>query len=115
MGFSAGVGECELRHADGELKLHVARAASRAFDPMADRAALHRDDLLQAVAPVGRGGEAEEVAGGGAPDGGLERERGQVVALVDHDQAVVGEERFEIVDRLEALDHRKVDDPSASA
>ncbi len=53
-----------------------------------------------------------------APDGGLEGQRGQMVALVDHDQAVVGEERFEIVYRLEALDHCQVDDagqPSPAA
>ena len=77
---------------------------------MADRAALHRDDLLQPVAAVGGGGEAEEVAGGGVPDGGLEGERRQVVALVDHDQPVAAEERVEVVDRFEALDHREVDD-----
>ncbi len=39
----------------------------------------------------------------------------QVVALVDHDQAVAAEERFEVVDRLEALDHRQVDDPGEFA
>ena len=38
-----------------------------------------------------------------------------MVALVDHDQAVVGEEGVEIVDRFEALDHRQVDDPGQLA
>lgn len=55
------------------------------------------------------------MAGGGVPDGSFEGERGQVVALVDHDQTVAAEERVEIVDRFEALDHREVDDPGQLA
>ena len=31
------------------------------------------------------------------------------MALVDHDQAIAAEERFEVVDGLEALNHREVD------
>ena len=45
----------------------------------------------------------------------LERERRQVVALVDDDEPVGAEERFQVVDRLEALDHRQVDDAGALA
>ena len=55
------------------------------------------------------------MAGGRLSDVGLERDGRQVVALVDHDQAVVAEERVEVVDGLEALDHREVDDPGEFA
>ena len=34
-----------------------------------------------------------------------------MVAFVDHDQPVAAEERVEVVDCFEALDHREVDDP----
>jgi len=102
----SGTGECEPGLAHDQLEADLAGWAVAACDPLADRAALHRDDFLQPVAAVGSGGETEEVAGGGVPDGSLERERGQVVALVDHDQAVAADERIEIVDRFEALDHR---------
>jgi hypothetical protein len=50
------------------------------------------------------------VSGGRSPDCGLEGEGRQVVALVDDDETVGGEERFQVFDRLEALDHRQVDD-----
>lgn len=45
----------------------------------------------------------------------LERDGRQVVALVDHDQAIAAEERFEVVDGLEALNHREVDGPGEPA
>jgi hypothetical protein len=82
---------------------------------MAERPALHRDDLVHPVTAVGRGGETEEVAGRRVPDCSLEREGGQVAALVDHDQAVGAEERIEIVDRFEALDRRQIDVPGPLA
>ena len=87
-----GVGECEPGLAYDQLEADMAGRALAACDPVANRSALHGDDLLQPVAAVGGGGEAEEVSDGRSPDGGLERERGQVVALVDHDQAVGAEE-----------------------
>src|SRR5579859_8177231 len=90
----SGIGECESGLAHDQLEADLAGRALAACDPMADRSALHRDNLLQTVAAVGGGGEAEEVAGGGVPNGSLEGERGQVVALVDHDQAIAAEERL---------------------
>src|SRR5947209_2585105 len=109
------VGERESGLAYDQLEADLAGRALPACDPVANRSALHGDDLLQPVAAVGGGGEAEEVSDGRSPNGGLERERGQVVALVDHDQAVLAEERFELVDRLQALDHRQIDDASQLA
>ena len=70
-----GVGESELGLADGELEIDCAGRAFAVCDSVADRSALHGQDLLQPVAAVGRSGEAEEVADGRPPHGGLERER----------------------------------------
>ena len=78
---------------------------------------MHRHDLLQAIAPVRRRSQPEQMPGASLPHTTLERERRQVVAFVDHDQAVTAEEPVEILDRFQALDHRQIDEarPLAAA
>ena len=64
-----GAGRRECRLAYTELEVDLARRAFACRDLVADRAALHGDDLLQTVAAVGGGGEAEEVPDRRPPDG----------------------------------------------
>lgn len=71
-----GTGQGEVGLAHDQLEVDLADRALAACDPVADRSPLHRDDLLQPVAAVGGGGEAEEVAGGGVPNSSLEGEGG---------------------------------------
>ena len=89
----------EVALAHPEFEREVTGGAFAARDPVADRPALHGDDLLQAVSSVRGCGQAEEMADRCLPHVRLERDGRQVVALVDHDQAIAAEERFEVVDR----------------
>src|SRR5207253_8220459 len=66
-----GGGECKSGFAHDQFEADLAGQAVAARDPMADGAALHRDDLLQPIAAVGGGGEAKEVAGGRGSGGSL--------------------------------------------
>jgi hypothetical protein len=59
---------------------------------VADRAELQGDEVIALVAAVGGGGQPDPPAGGDLPDRVLERGGGYVVAFVDHDQAVAGDE-----------------------
>ncbi|HZR92170.1 MAG TPA: hypothetical protein VFA44_07160 [Gaiellaceae bacterium] len=85
-------GDGELRLAHLELEVDLARRAFARRDLVSDWTALHADDLLQTVAPAGGGREAEEMPDRRPPDSGFERERGQVVALVNHDESIPTEE-----------------------
>jgi hypothetical protein len=107
----AGPGDLEVGFVNQEVEREVTGRAFTVRDSVADRPALHGDDLLQAVSSVRGGGQAEEVTDGCPPDACLEGDGGEVVAFVDHDLAVDAEERLEVVDRLEALNHREVDRP----
>ena len=60
------VGECEFGFTDDQFEADFSGWAFAACDLVTDGAALHGDDLLQSVAAVGGGGEAEEAAGPGA-------------------------------------------------
>ena len=77
---------------------------------MADRAELEADQVVEAVAPVGRGGQPEPVARGDGADRGLERGCRDVVALVDNDLAVGAELVGEVVAAGEGLQSGDVDD-----
>lgn len=74
-------------------------------DFVADRAALHRDDRLEPVAPVRRGGQPEPPAAPGIADGDLERPSREVVALVDDHQPV----SLEQYRRAGAAGNRRID------
>ena len=78
------------------------------FDLVAGRAALEPDQGFEPVAPVRGGGQAEPASRPGALHARLERDRRDVVALVDDDEAVVVEDG-RVVAAGEALDHRDVD------
>lgn len=56
-----------------------------------DGAELEADQVVEAVAPIGSGGESEPVARGDRADGGLKRGRRDVVALIDDDLAVAAQ------------------------
>jgi hypothetical protein len=76
---------------------------------MPDRAALHVDDRLVAVAPVGSSRQPDDEACPRLGEHSLERDGGKVVALVDDDVAVVRDEFVDLVVADEALDHGHVD------
>jgi hypothetical protein len=78
-------------------------------------AALHRDDGLVTVSPVGRCGETCDVSGREGREHALDLNGGDVVALVDHDMAVSADEVVEIIAASERLDHRNVDLPREPA
>ncbi len=74
-----------------------------------DGPALHVDDRLVSVAPVGRGGEARDVPGLHLAQNALEGSRGHVMTLVD-DHVTVG--RDDVVDgpiAHEALEHGHIE------
>ena len=77
---------------------------------VADRAELEADQVIEAVAPVRRGGEPDPVAGGDGADGGLERGGRDVVALIDDDLAVGAELVGEVGSAGECLQSGDVDD-----
>ena len=78
------------------------------LDLVAGRSAVEADDRFELVAPVRGGGQAEPSSAAGGLDAGGERHGGEVVALVDHDEAV-GVEHGRVAAAGEALEHRDVD------
>ena len=64
---------------------------------VADGAELEGNEVVESVAAVRGGGQAEPAPSRDVPDGVLERRGGDVVALVDDDQAVAGGERGQVV------------------
>jgi hypothetical protein len=77
---------------------------------VADRAELEADQVVEAVAPVGRGGEPDPAARRDGADGGLERGCRDVVALIDDDLAVGAELVGEVGSAGECLQRGDVDD-----
>ncbi len=69
----------------------------RAGDRMADGADLDGDEIVEPVAPVEGGGQPEPAAHRDLPDRVLECRRGDVVALVGHDQPVAGGQGGDVV------------------
>ena len=59
---------------------------------MTDRTALHEDDRVMAVLPRHRRGQPQHVAGLGRPRDGFEAHGGEVMAFIDDDMAVIGDQ-----------------------
>jgi hypothetical protein len=78
-------------------------------DGVADRADLHGDEVVELVAPVGGGGQAEPPPRSYLPDGVLERGGGDVVALVGDDQPVPGGQLRDVVAAGQCLQRDHVD------
>ena len=81
-----------------------------ADDGVPDRAELQRDEVVELVAAVGGGGQAEPAAGGDLADGVLEGGGRDVVALVDDDQPVAGGQLRDVVGAGQGLQGGDVDD-----
>lgn len=79
------------------------------IDPMSDGAALHEDDGMVPVLAGDGGGEAEDEFCFGATGHEFEALGGEVVAFVDDEVAVVGNEVFDHALANEALDDGDVD------
>lgn len=75
---------------------------------MSYRSQLQSDQVVELVAPVGGRGEPEPAAGRDLFDGVCEPGRGNVVAFVDDDEAVIGGENGDVVAAGEGLQHRHV-------
>ena len=74
------------------------------FDPMADRATLHEDDGMMSVLSGNGSGQTHDVPRFRSPSDKLEACRGQVMAFIDDQMAVVGDgiRNFPLADK--ALD-----------
>lgn len=79
------------------------------IDPMSDGTALHEDDGMVSVLAGDGGGEAEDKFGFGASGHEFEALRREVVAFVDDEVAVVGDEVFHDAFADETLDDGNVD------
>jgi hypothetical protein len=78
---------------------------------MANRATLHEDDRLLAVATDRRGGEAEHVFRLGAFQNGIERHRADMVAFVHDDMPVMLDQWIHFALPQQGLHHRDIDLP----
>ena len=76
---------------------------------------MQADEVVELVTSVGGGGEPEPAAGGDLGDGGREGRGGDVVALVDDDQAVAGGEVRDVLCAGEGLQGGDIDDPGGLA
>ena len=73
-----------------------------------DRAQLQRDQIVEFVATVRGGGQPEPPPGGDLPHGVLERRGRDVMALVDHDEAVPSGQLRQIVAPRQGLQRHHV-------
>jgi hypothetical protein len=76
---------------------------------MPDRADVHGDEVIELVAPVRGGGQAEPAPDRDLPDGILEGRGWHVVALVCDDQPVSGGESGDVVAASQGLQGHDVD------
>ena len=79
------------------------------IDGVPNWAALHEDDGMVAVLAGDGGGEAEDEFGLGPADREFETLRREVVAFIDDDVSVVGDEVFDDALADETLDHGDID------
>jgi hypothetical protein len=77
---------------------------------VAGGAELQADKVVELVASVGGGGQAEPTAGRDLADGVLEGRSGNVVAFIDHDQPVSVGESGKVVASRQCLQGRDVQD-----
>ena len=76
---------------------------------MPDRAQLQRDQIVELVATVRGCGQPEPPPGGNLAHGVLERRGGEVMALVDHDEAVSSGQLRQIIAPRQGLQRHHVD------
>ena len=77
--------------------------------PVSLRSAIHRDELFEMIPPVGSRGQTEPVPYRHLTHDTLEGDRGDVMALVDNDEAIRLGDFAQILPTSEALCHRDVD------
>jgi hypothetical protein len=75
---------------------------------IAERPALHEDQVLKPVPADGRGCEAQDIPRRSLLDVLFEGYGGQDMALVHQDETIMGKEFPQILHPLEALDHSQV-------
>src|SRR5262245_17515738 len=104
---------CRLRRASAGSGAGQHRAAVGGFtvagNGMPDRADVHGDEVVELVAPVRGGGQAEPAPCRDLPDGVLEGCGWYVVALVRDDQPVAGGEVGDVVAAGQGLQSDDVD------
>ena len=79
------------------------------IDAMPDGPALHCDDRVVPVLTGGCRREPGHIARPGLPEHSLEAHRRDVVALVDENVPVIGDEILDLAARAQALQHADVD------
>ena len=85
------------------------------IDAMTDRAALHEDDRVVAVLPRHRRRQAEHVSGLGLPRDGFEAHGGEVMAFVDDNMAVIGDQIGDDTLPNQALHKGDIDDSRSAS
>jgi hypothetical protein len=79
-------------------------------DPIADRPTLHEDNRVMAILPSQRGRKAKDVLGLGLPSDCFEAHGREMVALVDDQVAIIGNELRNFPLPYQALDQCNVND-----
>ena len=84
-------------------------------DPMTHRAALHEDHLVETIAPVWSGRQAEPAADRQLANGPLQRGGGEMMAFVGDHQPVASKELGEVLPTGKRLQARQVDQSATSS
>jgi hypothetical protein len=97
------------------LPVCIPAAVDVGGDGVPDRADLEVGQVVELVAPVGGGGQAEPAAGGDLLDRVLERRRRDMMAFVGDDQAIARGERADVLVAGQGLQGGDVDGPAELA
>jgi hypothetical protein len=89
--------------ADDSSAQLLSRAGRLALDFMAYSATLHCDDRVVPIAPIGRGRQPSHPARRSGSQHLLGRDRGNMVALIDHDVPIMGQQLVQALAACEAL------------
>ena len=113
-GFSSGLlrAKPELRAPENDLVVEgPSGRLLLGIDAMTDRAALHEDDRVVAILPRHRCRQAKDISGLGLPRDGFEAHGGQVMAFIDDDMPVIGDQIGDDALSNQALHEGDIDVP----
>ncbi|OSY34574.1 hypothetical protein BG845_06727 [Pseudonocardia autotrophica] len=109
----AAVDEVGQMDGEGSVRCATGRggegARLRGAHGVSDRAELQRDQVVELVAPVRGRGQPEPAPGRDLAHGVVERRGRKVMTFVDHDEAVTGGQRRQVVAPSEGLEGHHID------
>ena len=104
--------EPELRAPENDLMIEGPSGGLLfGIDAMTDRAALHEDNRVMAILPRHRRGQTKDILGLGPPRDGFEAHGGQVMAFIDNDMPVIGDQIGDDALSYQALHEGHIDIP----